>query len=97
MLLIFDVDDLLDNPFPILLVPVNDIGRHCRADKTVRGIRVVVEANLEGHEPVFTEVNRVSHPLFLEIPEVDFTAVLEMPDRFQIESRHEGVWRGPLT
>jgi hypothetical protein len=47
MALVLDVDDLLEDPFVILLVPVDDVRRQRGADEAMAGVRIVVKADLQ--------------------------------------------------
>jgi len=82
---VLDIDDLFPDPLAVALAPMNDVGREGGADETVARIRVVVEANLEGHKPFLTQVHGVLDTLVLEIPEVDLAAVLELADLLEVE------------
>src|SRR5262245_23012178 len=97
MALILDVDDLLDNPLAVLLVPVNDVRGQSRADEAVAGIRIVVEADLQRDEAILTEIDRLIDALVREVPEMNLATVLEVTDLLEVEPGHKGVRRGPFT
>ena len=76
MALVLDVDDLLDNPLAVLLVPVNDVRGQSRADEAVAGIRIVVEADLQRDEAVLAEIDRLIDALVRKKSEMDLATVL---------------------
>ena len=95
--LIFHIDDLFPDPFArVVLVPVDDVRRERRAAETVRRIRVVVEAHLQGDQAVFAQIEGLLRFLFLKVPQVDAATVFQVANLFQIEARHECVGGGPF-
>ena len=75
---------------------MNHVGAQRRAAESMRAVRVVVEFDLQRDQPVFPEVLRLDRYAFLEIPEMQAAAVLQVAHLLQVEARHEGVRRGPL-
>ncbi len=98
MQLIFDVDRLLPLPFVVVLVfpEVDDVRAQRGAAEAMRAVGVVVELDLERHQPVFAEVHGLYGLAFLEIPNVEAATVLEMAHLLEVEARHEGVRRRPF-
>ena len=93
---VLDIDDLFPDRLAVPLVPVNDVGREGGADEAMARIRVVMETDFQRHQSVLAQVHRPLDALPLEIPEVDFAAVLELADLLEVEARHEGVRRRPF-
>ena len=82
-----DLDHRIGRPRAVLAVEAEHDAGQRRADEALLGVGVVLPADLERHEPLLAEVDRLLERPPLEIPEVDPLPVPAGADVGEVEAR----------